>query len=186
MKATVLAAAALLGGVSAQHNHHAHQVFHKRQNNDTGVVCSVVVETITGDFICMSSSQPALSFPRERSPSLSSPAFFPACPVPPPESHQEDLLPTNTAESPGTPTPDAQPANPDSTTTSYSTTTRTTTVSEAVTAAATSSADAVAVPTPAEQTLPTPGEFNHLELVRWLLLLMLIYVQVLTPSRRRL
>lgn len=62
MKTTVLAAAALLGGASA-HNRHAHQAFHKRQN-DTGVVCSAVYETVTGtDFICMSSSQPLALFP---------------------------------------------------------------------------------------------------------------------------
>lgn len=54
MKATVLAVGALIGGASA-HSHHAHHDFHKRQN-DTDVVCSMVVETITGDFICMSAA----------------------------------------------------------------------------------------------------------------------------------
>lgn len=50
-----MAAAALVGGASA-HNHqrHAHAPFHNRAQNDTGLVCSETVETITGgDFICM-------------------------------------------------------------------------------------------------------------------------------------
>ncbi|KAJ4397033.1 hypothetical protein N0V93_001257 [Gnomoniopsis smithogilvyi] len=46
MKATVLAAGALIGGAAA-HSHHAHHDFHKRHNNDTDVVCSLVVETVT-------------------------------------------------------------------------------------------------------------------------------------------
>lgn len=55
-----MAAAALLGGASA-HNHqrHAHDAFHlKRGQNDTNLVCVEVVQTVTGDFFCMS---PALS-----------------------------------------------------------------------------------------------------------------------------
>lgn len=66
MKATVMAAAALLGGASA-HNHqrhaHAHAPYLKRGQNDAGLVCTETVETITGDFICMSSSPPARSHP---------------------------------------------------------------------------------------------------------------------------
>lgn len=50
-----MAVGALMGGAAAN-SHHAHHDFHKRLHNDTDVVCAVSVETITGDFICMSTS----------------------------------------------------------------------------------------------------------------------------------
>lgn len=62
MKGTVLAAAALLGGASA-HNNHAHDAFHLKRRNDTGLACSPVVKTVTGDFICM--YPVAYSIPKE-------------------------------------------------------------------------------------------------------------------------
>ncbi|PSR92085.1 glycoside hydrolase superfamily [Coniella lustricola] len=114
MKASIVAAAALLGGASA-HNHqrHAHDAAHHKRDT-----CSVVVKTVTGDMIWA-------------------------------------------------PTPDAQAANPQTTSsTTTSTTTETLYSSHAVTitetesaaAEATSSADAI--PTAAAQTCSTPGTYT--------------------------
>lgn len=78
MKASVLAVAALLGGASAEKNsHYAHHAQKSLNDTDTDfvcpqhaqeslndtatdVVCHVIVETITGDYICTSSLQPVL------------------------------------------------------------------------------------------------------------------------------
>lgn len=131
MKATVLAVGALIGGATA-HSHHAHNDFHKRHNNDTDVVCSLVVETVTGDFICMSSS-----------------------------THPEEV-PSLTLKNPGSPTPDAVPANHNSTSTLSTTVSQTATVSKPVTVTPPASTHVATLPTPVAQTCPTPGELSCL------------------------
>lgn len=52
MKTTLMAAAALFGGAANAHRHN-HEAFHLKRN-EGDLVCSEVVQTITGtDFICM-------------------------------------------------------------------------------------------------------------------------------------
>lgn len=93
-----MAAAALIGGATA-HNHqrHAHAPFHKRGQNDTGLVCSETVETITGDFICMSPSLQALQ--------ALQPYPVQLCP-------RRGLITDTKDNMIGVPTPNAPPANP--------------------------------------------------------------------------
>ncbi|KAJ4421610.1 hypothetical protein N0V82_003611 [Gnomoniopsis sp. IMI 355080] len=115
MKATVLAAGALIGGAAA-HSHHAHHDFHKRQNNDTDVVCSYVVETITGDNFIWSPTPNAVPANQNFTSTISTTAsqtttISEAVTVTPPASTHVATLPTPAAQTCPTPGTYTYPAS---------------------------------------------------------------------------